>query len=127
MRKEDVLALLGRLLLALVFLAAAFGKLTNFEATVRFMDARAMPLSPYFCGAAIAVESFGALALILGYRARWGAGILLGFLAAVTWIFYAAADQRILLLKNLAIMGGLLQVMAFGAGELSLDGRERPR
>ena len=48
-------------------------------------------------------------------------------LVAVTWIFHSAPDQRIALLKNLAIMGGLLQVMAFGPGEFSLDGRERTK
>jgi len=127
MSKEDVLALLGRLLLAVIFLASAFGKITNFEATTRFMAAHGMPMTTLLCAAAVGLESLGAMALILGYQTRWGAAALAGFLVAVTWIFHASADQRIQLLKNLAIMGGLLQVAAFGPGELSLDGRERPR
>ena len=127
MRRDDTLALLGRLLLAVVFLASAFGKITNFDGTTRFMDAHGVPLAPFFCAAAIVLESFGAISLILGYLTRWGAAGLAGYLVAVTWIFHGAADQRIHLLKNLAIMGGLLQVAAFGAGDLSLDGRERPR
>ena len=127
MRKEEFLALLGRLLLAVIFLASAFGKITNFEATTRYMDAHGMPLAPLFCAAAIALEAFGAISLMLGYMARWGAVALTAFLVAVTWIFHSSPDQRIQLLKNLAIMGGLLQVAAFGVGEISLDGRERPR
>jgi uncharacterized membrane protein YphA (DoxX/SURF4 family) len=126
MRTVDVLALAGRLLLAAIFLASAFGKITNFDGTLKFMEAHGMPMAVLFCACAIALESLGAATLILGYLTRWGTAALIGFLVAVTWIFHSAPDQRIALLKNLAIMGGLLQVMAFGPGELSLDGRERP-
>lgn len=127
MRTEDVMALIGRLLLAVIFLASAFGKITNFDATLRYMEAHAMPLPPLFCAGAIALEALGAVTLVLGYLTRWGAAALIGFLVSVTWIFHIAPDQRIALLKNLAIMGGLLQVMAFGPGALSLDGTDRPK
>ena len=49
MRTEDVLALTGRLLLAVIFLASAFGKITNFDATLKFMEAHAMPMTAFFC------------------------------------------------------------------------------
>lgn len=127
MRREDVLALVGRLLLAVIFLASAFGKITNFEASTRYMEAHGMPLTPLLCASAIALEALGAITLILGYMTRWGAAALVGFLVAVTWIFHSAPEQRIQMLKDLAIMGGLLQVAAFGPGEFSLDGRDRPR
>ncbi len=127
MRSEDVLALIGRVLLAFIFLASAVGKITNFEGTTKFMDSHGMALAAVFCGMAIVMESLGAVALILGYMTRWAAASLAGFLMIVTWIFYAAPDQRIQLLKNFAIMGGLLQVAAFGPGDLSLDGRGRSR
>jgi putative oxidoreductase len=65
--------------------------------------------------------------LVLGYMTRWGAAILIGFLVAVTWIFHSTPDQKIQLLKNLAIIGGLLQIVAFGPGEMSLDGRDRTK
>ena len=127
MRTEDILALAGRLLLAVIFLASAFGKITNFDGTLKFMEAHGMPMTALLCACAIALEALGATTLILGYLTRWGAAALIGFLVTATWIFHSAPDQRIALLKNLAIMGGLLQVMAFGPGELSLDGREKPR
>ncbi len=127
MRSEDVLALIGRLLLAVIFLASAFGKITNFDATLRYMEGHGMPMAPLFCASAIALEALGAVTLILGYLTRWGAASLVGFLVAATWIFHAGPDQRNALLKNLAIMGGLLQVLGFGPGDFSLDGRERPR
>jgi putative oxidoreductase len=127
MRREDVLALAGRMLLAVVFLAAAFGKITNFDATVRYMETNGMTTAPLWCAAAVALEAFCAISLILGYYTRWGAAALAGFLVVVTWVFHAAPDQRIQLLKNLAIIGGLLQVVAYGPGDLSLEGRDRSR
>lgn len=109
--------------MAMIFLASAFGKITNFDATTRYMEAHGLTWVPLLCAAAIAVETLGAVSLILGYQARWGAAGLAGFVVAASWIFHLAPDQRIHLLKNMAILGGLLQVVAWGPGELSLEGR----
>lgn len=125
MNTDDVLALVGRLFLAIIFLASAFGKITNFDGTLQYMESHGMPTPYFFCVAAIAVEALGATALILGYRTRWGAAALAAFLVAATWVFHTAPDQRIQLLKNLAILGGLLHVMAFGPGPISLEGGGR--
>jgi len=122
---DDVLALVGRLFLAIIFLASAFGKITNFGGTIQFMEAHGMPAATFLCIAAIAVEAAGAVSLILGYRTRWGAAALAAFVIATTVIFHAAPDQRIQLLKNLAILGGLLHVMSFGPGPISLEGGGR--
>ena len=126
MNTDDILALVGRLFLAIIFLASAFGKITNFDGTLQFMEAHGMPSAPIFCVGAITVEALGATALILGYRTRWGAAALAAFLIAATWVFHTAPDQRIQLLKNLAILGGLLHVMAFGPGPISLEGGGGP-
>jgi uncharacterized membrane protein YphA (DoxX/SURF4 family) len=121
---DDILALVGRLFLAIIFLASAFGKITNFDGTVQYMDVHGMPATTFFCVIAIAIEAFGSVSLVLGYKTRWGAGALAVFLVAATWVFHTAPDQRIQLLKNLAILGGLFNVMAFGPGPISLeDGR----
>lgn len=127
MEIDDILALVGRLLLASIFLASAFGKITNFEATLKYMEAHGMPAAAFFCACAVGVEALGGVCLALGFQTRWGAALLAGFLVAATWIFHGGPDQRIHLLKNLAILGGLLQVMAFGPGAMSLEGRARPR
>jgi uncharacterized membrane protein YphA (DoxX/SURF4 family) len=107
---------------AVIFLASAFGKITNFEGTLRFMESRGMPLAGVLCVAAIIVEALGAVALILGYKTRWGAAALSAFLIVATGVFHAAPDQRIQLLKNLAILGGLLNLIARGPGAVSLEG-----
>ena len=125
MKTDDLLALAGRLFISIIFLASAFGKITNFGGTLQFMEAHGMPAAAFFCVAAILVETLGATALILGYRTRWGAAALAAFLIATTWVFHAAPDQRIQLLKNLAILGGLLHVIALGPGPISLEGGER--
>lgn len=109
--------------MAVIFLASAFGKITDFGAATRYMEAHGMAWAPFFCVAAIAVESLGAIALILGYQARWAAAALAGFVVAASGVFHLSADQRVHLLKNLAILGGLLQVVAWGPGEISLEGR----
>ncbi|MEK7383014.1 MAG: DoxX family protein [Elusimicrobiota bacterium] len=121
MNTDDVLALAGRLFLAIIFLASAFGKITNFDGTIQFMEVHGMPAATFLCVAAIALEASGSVSLILGYKTRWGAAALAVFLIGATAIFHTAPDQRIQLLKNLAILGGLLHVMSFGPGPISLE------
>lgn len=125
MNTDDVLALVGRLFLAIIFLASAFGKVTNFDGTLQFMEVHGMPAATLLCVSAIVVEATGSVSLILGYKTRWGAAALAGFLVGATAIFHTAPDQRIQLLKNLAILGGLLHVMSFGPGPISLEGGGR--
>ncbi len=122
MNTDDVLALVGRLFIAIIFLASAFGKITNFDGTLQFMESHGMPAVNLLCIAAITIEALGAIALILGYKTRWGAAGLAAFLIAATWVFHTAPDQRIQLLKNLAILGGLLNLIAHGPGGISLEG-----
>lgn len=123
METDDLLALGGRLLLASIFLASAFGKITNFDGTAAYMDAHGLPTATLLCVLAVVVETLGGISLMLGFHSRLGAAVLAGFVAAATLIFHAAPEQRIHLLKNLAIIGGLLQVTAFGPGKMSLEGR----
>ena len=122
MNNDDVLALVGRLCIAIIFLASAFGKITNFDGTLQFMESHGMPWVNGLCVAAIAVEALGSVALLLGYKTRWGAVALAVFLVVSTLVFHTAADQRIQLLKNLAILGGLLGMIAQGPGDISLEG-----
>ena len=70
-------------------------------------------------------KELGAGEPILGYKTRWGAAALAGFIVAATWVFHTAPDQRIQLLKNLAILGGLLNLIAQGPGDISLEGAGR--
>ena len=121
MARENYCAFLGRMLLALTFLAAAFGKITNFNETVGVMSSYGIPWPVFLCAMSALIEMLGGVSLALGYYTSWGAAILAAFLIPVTLVFHLAPDQRTHLIKNLSIIGGLLMVIAFGPGEISLD------
>ena len=122
----------GRLLLALIFVTSGYGKLVGFDGTVGYIAAKGLPLPQLAAAAAIAIELVGGVLLVIGWQARWAATAIFLFLIPTTLIFHpfwaaAAANQQmetIQFMKNLCIMGGMLYVMAFGAGPLSVDNRK---
>jgi len=123
-------ALFGRLFLAAIFLLSGFGKIADWSGTSAAMEKQGMVAVPVFLAGAIALEILGGLSLLLGFMARWGAACLIIFLVPATIIFHdfwvveegmARMNQMQHFMKNLALMGGLLMVAAFGAGRFSLD------
>lgn len=120
---------LGRLALCAIFILAGIGKFMDYEGTAKYMESAGMTMIPVFLYAAAVVEILGGLSLLLGFKARIGAIVLLLFLIPTTLIFHSfwhleGADrslQQIMFLKNLAIFGGLLYVAACGAGKFSVD------
>lgn len=121
MAARDFLALAGRVLLAMMFLSYAFGKITNYERSVQYIAAHGIPAAGPVCLAAIALEVLGGLSLVLGFMTRWGAAALAVFIVPATLMFHLGVNERVHLLKNIAILGGLLHVLAFGPGQASLD------
>ncbi len=120
---EKTMTLIGRLLLAHIFLLAGFNKLgASYSGTQAWMESMGVPgmLLP----AVILLEIAGGLALILGFQARIVAAALAGFSIISALIFHAnLADQTqmIMFMKNFSMAGGLLYVVAFGAGTWSID------
>ena len=125
---------LGRILIALLFVPAGFGKISGFEGTAGYIASKGLPLPQIGAALAIVVELGVGLALLLGWKTRWAARILALFTLVTGFIFHAfwavppdqQMAQSINFYKNLAIVGGLLFVMAHGAGPFALD-REAPR
>jgi len=116
----------GRLLLAAIFLVSGVGKLLNPGGTIGYISAVGLPLPELGYAIAVIVEIVGGLLLIAGYRTRIVAVALAVFTIAASVFFhsnFADQNQFIHFLKNVAIVGGLLQVAAFGAGRFSLDAR----
>ena len=121
----------GRILLALIFVMSGFGKITGWEGTAGYMASVGMPMVTLFLIGAIVLEIGGGLSLILGFKARWGALALIVFTIPATVLFHNfwamegadAFTNQIMFMKNVAMIGGLLMVMAFGAGPLSIDAR----
>ncbi len=122
--------LIARICLAAIFLQSGFGKLLNPAATQQFIASAGIPLAPLFLVGAIVFELGGALLVLLGYQARWGAIALILFMIPTTLIFhtdFADSTQVTQFLKNLAIIGGLLMIADYGSGPLSLDAQTRSR
>ena len=123
------LPLIGRILLGLIFVLAGFGKLSNPAGTVGYMTAYGMPYAEFLVWPAALLEFGGGILLMIGWQARCAATALVLFTVAATFIFHAFWNvgaeqmqmQQIMFLKNLAIVGGLLYVVAYGSGACSLQ------
>jgi len=127
-QSNALLPLVGRLLLAAIFLVSAFGKLAAPGPTQAYIASVGLPLPVLSYVAAVVIELGGGLMLLIGYRTRLAATLLAAFSVISALIFHhALGDQNQLFhfLKNLAMAGGLLQVIAFGAGSLSFDNRRQ--
>ena len=119
------LPLIGRILLVALFFESGIGKILHPTMTTGFMSQHGMPAVHVFLVLAILAELGGGLSVLLGFLTRWGAAVLVLFMILVTLIFHAEAGtmmQRAVLLEHLSITGGILLVMAYGAGRWSLDG-----
>ncbi|WP_346294127.1 DoxX family protein [Sphaerothrix gracilis] len=123
---QKYVPLLARTAIAVVFLHSGAGKLMDFSGTHQQIAGAGLPLALLVTVSTIAFLFLGSLSLIMGYKARLGAGLLIVFLAPATLVFHnplVDPTQMIQFLKNLAIIGGLLMVIAYGAGPISLDRR----
>lgn len=134
---QDALALIGRVVIAYLFIPSGFSKLMGFSGTVGYIASQGIPL-PEVCAAIAIVAELGlGLMLLFGWKTRWAALGMAIFVAVITPIFHnywAVPEAQVMMqklnfLKNLAIVGGLLAFAAFGAGRFSIDGRgvERER
>jgi putative oxidoreductase len=126
--------LVGRILLALVFLVAGTRKLMAVAGTAGYFAKLGFPMPEVMVWVAIVVEIGGAILLIAGWKVRWAAWLLAIFTLVATfaahrfWEFGDAAQyaaQMNNFLKNLAIIGGMVIIAATGPGAYSVDGRRR--
>jgi len=127
--QKDWAALLGRILLAGIFVISGFGKITGFEGTADQIASKGLPLPQVLTAIAILIEFVGGLAIVAGWKTRWAALAFIVFMIVITPIFhgYWAAppdqvmDQQINFMKNVSILGGSLLLFAFGPGRYSVD------
>jgi len=116
----------GRLLIGLPFAMSGLGKLAAVGPTTEMIRAAGLPLPPAALAVAVIIELGGGLLLIAGFRGRIVAAVMALFALATAVSFhsnFADQNQMIHFLKNVMITGGLLQIVAFGAGALSIDNR----
>ena len=128
---QNPLALIGRILLALIFIIAGYAKIGGFEGTVGYIASKGMPMPPVMAALAILIELGGGLMVLAGFKTRWAALALTLFCIVSAVIFHAywsvpaeqLMAQRNNFWKNISIAGGFLVLAAFGPGAISLDGR----
>lgn len=117
---NDLFLLLGRCCISALFLASGFKKIVDYGATYERMQEMGMSIATdFWLVGAIILLCVGGMAVLMGYQTKLGAAMLLLFLIPATLIFHldwADSMQRIQLTKNIAIAGGLLSLMASGAG-----------
>jgi putative oxidoreductase len=134
MAAQNFAALVGRVLLALIFLSSGIQKVMDPAGTLGYMTSAGLPFAQVLLWASVVVEIGAAAMLIFGWKARWGAAALFLWMIPVTAVFHnpwagdpsQAQMQMIHLMKNVSIVGGLLLALAFGPGAWSVERRRAP-
>lgn len=127
---QNPLSLVGRVLLALLFIPAGYGKMLGFAATTGYIASKGVPLPAVAAAIAVLVELGLGVLLLVGWQARFAALGIAFFTVVITFVFHpifgVAAEvvqaNSMSFWKNAAIAGGLLSVAAWGAGAWSVDG-----
>lgn len=123
-KQTDTIALIGRILIAVLFILSGLGKLAAPAATQAYIASAGLPAPVLAYFGSMSVELIGSVLLIVGFRVRSVAAGM-AFFTLLTAVFFhrdfADQNQMINFLKNIAIIGGLFQVAAFGAGRFAVD------
>lgn len=130
---QNPLSLIGRILIALLFVPAGFGKIAGFAGTVGYIASKGVPFPELAAAAAVGVELGLGLLLLVGFQTRWAALGIAFFTVVITFIFHNFWDvpaaqmvqQQQAFFKNIAVVGGLLTIAAWGAGAWSFDAQRR--
>ena len=128
---QSPLVLVGRILLALMFVLAGFSKIGGFAGTVGFMQSKGVPAASALAVLTIVLELGGGLALMFGWCTRWVALVMGLFTILVSFIFHnfwampeaMQMTNQLMFMKNISVAGGLFVLAAFGAGAISLDAK----
>jgi putative oxidoreductase len=129
--QSGILNVIGRIMLATIFLMSALGnKIPKFNDVAGYMASEGVPMPKLLLVGAIIFLIAGSLSIITGFKARIGATLLLIFLVLATYFFHdfwtvedamQQQNEMIQFMKNMALMGAMLMVIANGSGPMSLD------
>ncbi len=124
---NNTLLLLARILLAIIFIWAGYGKLMSLTGTAGYFTSLGIPAASIVAPLTGLVELIGGLLILVGFQTRYAALVLAIFTIAaalVAHLNFGDRGQTIHLTKNLAIAGGFLALIAAGAGSYSMDARK---
>lgn len=127
----STVALVGRVLIAWLFIPAGFGKIAGFSGAVGYAAAMGMPVPEVAVALGLLIELVAGVFILIGFMTRPAALLLAFFTLVASFFFHAywslpadqAMMQQLLFNKNVAVVGGLLVLAAFGAGSLSVDAK----
>ena len=127
---NSVLTLVGRILLAVLFIPAGFQKFGAIEGTSGYIAAMGLPASTLLAWAAAVFEVVAGIAILVGFQTKWASLALAAFCVFTGFVFHYAAVagdtsgmQMIMFMKNLSLAGGFLVLAASGAGAYSVDAK----
>lgn len=132
---KSYVSVLGRILLALMFILSGFGKLTNITGTAGFVASGGIPFPTLVAVLVGAFELLGGIALVVGFQTRLVGLLMALFTIAASIVFHAywavPVEQKmvtqLLFMKNMSVAGGMLLLSALGAGPLSIDAARQDR
>jgi putative oxidoreductase len=122
------IVLVGRILFSTIFIMTIMGHFSKQD--ISFAAAAGVPLAPIAVPVSGIIAFLGGLSIAFGYKAKWGAWLIVLFLVPITLMmhnFWAAPDkmaaqmQMAMFIKNISILGAALMIAYFGTGPLSLD------
>jgi putative oxidoreductase len=128
---QNPLALIARVMIVLLYLPAGWGKIGGFTGTAGYIASKGLPMPQVLAAGTIAVEVGASLLLLIGLFTRWSALALAVFTVLASLFFHnywaMPAEQQmmqsLMFWKNLAIVGGLFAITAFGPGAFSVDAK----
>ena len=127
-----LIVLLGRILFSLIFLISGFSHFSS--QSVAYANSQGVPAASFLVPASGILAIIGAISIIIGYKAKIGAWLIVVFLIPVTFMmhnFWTLTDpmmkqmQMAMIWKNISMLGGALLITWYGAGLLSLDARDK--
>ncbi len=116
---QSLLSLIGRALLAYIFIVAGWGKLMGYAGTMAYIESKGLPGALVWL--VILLELGGGLAILVGFQARTVALFMILFNILTAFIFHGTPADATQFMKNFAIAGGFVYLLTFGAGRWSID------
>ncbi len=123
---NDVILLISRILLAIIFIMAGFSKFGDIAGTAGYIGSVGLPATTLLAWLAAIFEVVAGVAILVGFQTRIVAWLLVAFCLFTGFAFHLAPSdqiQMILLMKNLAIAGGFMALVVSGPGAMSVDAK----